>query len=168
MRSRPMRWKRPRYSRGRPPTGSRPQTSERGIRRTLARAARPQKTFTGCSGSRDRHSCNGHRAYGAGCARASLDHHPSPRRRLGGAAWRVARRSWRSGGNATNRLVAGRPRSSCTTTRTGPCRLSLLVDKQQRGDRTHRLDRHAYAPPSPCRHPGSAAGTGRESVERTS
>jgi hypothetical protein len=54
------------------------------------------------------------------------------------------------------------------TVRTGPpnVALSLLVDEQQRYGRTDRLDRHADLPPSPCRHPGSATGTGRERVER--
>ena len=46
--------------------------------------------------------------------------------------------------------------------------LSLLVNEQQRYDRTDRLDRHADSPPSPRRHPGSATGTGRERVERKS
>jgi hypothetical protein len=39
--------------------------------------------------------------------------------------------------------------------------LLLLEDVQKRRNRTDRFDRHAYSPPSPCRHPGSCAGTGR-------
>jgi hypothetical protein len=70
--------------------------------------------------------------------------------------------------SSQEKLVAGRSRPSCETTRTGPNRLALLVDQQQRDDRIDRLDRHAVSPPSPCRHPGSGAGTGRESVERSS
>lgn len=45
-------------------------------------------------------------------------------------------------------------------------RLSLLVDQQQRCDRTRRLDRHADSPPSPASSPRRCAGTGRESVGR--
>lgn len=164
-RSRPMRGKRPRYIGGRP--RPRPQASKRCIRRAIARSTRPPGTLTRCPGPRDGHSLDRHRAYGARCAGASTKHDPATRPRLGRPARRVAERSRWSLQGATKRLVAGRSQSSCTTTRTDPDCLPLLVNEQQRGDRTHRFDRHAYAPPSPCRHPGSATGTGRERVGRT-
>jgi hypothetical protein len=164
-RSRPMRGKRPRYIGGRP--RPRPQADKRCIRRAVARATQPSGTFARCPGPRDGHSLDSHRANGARCAGASTKHDPATRSRLGRAARRVAERSRWSFQGATKRLVAGRSQSSCPTTRTGPDCLSLLVNEQQRGNRTRRFDRHAYAPPSPCRHPGSATGTGRERVERT-
>jgi hypothetical protein len=61
-------------------------------------------------------------------------------------------------------MSQGRSRPSAKTLRTGPNRLSLLQNLQQRHDRIDRLDRHRLSPPFPCRHPGSATGTGKERV----
>jgi hypothetical protein len=168
MRSRPMRGKWPRYIDGQLTTRPRPQASKRGLWRAAARATRPSETFAGCFGARDRHSPDRYRAHGAWCARASIDHDPSPCPRLGRDSRRVAERPRGADQVRAKQLVAGRSRPSRKTTRTGPDRLLLLVDLQQRCDRTCRLDRHANSPPFPCRHPGSATRTGMERVERSS
>jgi hypothetical protein len=165
-RSRPMRGKWPRYISGRPSTGPRQQESKLSIRRALARAARPPETLAGCLGSRHRHSSNGNRAHGAGCAGASLDHDPSACGRLGRSARRAAERPRGTGHEPEKRPVAGRPQPPRTTARTDPPshRLVVLKDAQYRHGRAHKADLHPKSPPSRVVTPALCAGTGRSEV----
>lgn len=164
VRSRPIGGKRQRYIDGRPAIGSRPRASKLSLRQALARTTRPPGAFARCPGARHRPSYDLHRAHGARRAGTSLDHDPSTRRRLGSSTRRAVERPWGSDQGAENRLLAGRSRPSTKTTRTDPDRLPLLQEQQQRRDRIDRFDRHYLSPPLPCRHPGSATGTGKKRV----
>lgn len=122
IRSRPMRGKRPRYIGGRTSIGSRPRANECRLRRALARAARPQGTFAGCTSSCDGYPPDRHRAHGARGARASIEHDPASCRRFECAAGGVVGRAGE--GPAQNaRFIAGRSRLK-KPRRPGPARIA--------------------------------------------
>lgn len=150
-----MRCKRPRYIGGQAPIGSRPQASKLGLRRAPAPAAPPSGAFARCPGPRYGHPSDRHRAHGARCAGASIEHDPATRPRLGRASRRVAGRPRGADQDGAKRLVAGRPRPSCKTTRTGPPshRLVVLEDAQYGHGRAHKADHHPELTSLPASSP---------------